>query len=727
MSEWGLGGPKYIAFATESGIKIVSANSTVTDVMTEPWILCWFNGGTGWTTAAGCFGNKMDAPVLLVLQKKPSEIKLDATGLTLTYAQPRSPGTIAMMNLFGYSRLPQNYVNTSKPGVPSFTDNWQNGIPGGVAGRCRFFTRLLRRYPVYCKEEFAIEGEDLIIRYSYEWYTIDDEWNTPALRLAPLPPNLALAWWLGANTAHGSFPMTFTHSVKDAGIFTSYGPYAGVLDTDSFSVRMAVMKYIYQIEVPQTPDAAYNTVLTNLENRMKGAFYDGTTFNYDRMWNNGGAGNYCWDIMGQRWFAKALPYLSRIPSYRDVGKATIRNYLQNFVLDPSKYRVHSPDNMLLLVGPGVGVWDAGYDDAGKFSSNLLETIWDFAYYADAFDIVQSNWETVKRFFITPLELDWKTVGRWAIAEGGDEAAPAMSMARLAYRVNDRDMFAYASYIFAKELIVHYVKQIGHDYYLKNTPYHNTSSYGPPPLPQEVYLTNLWGDVAGWCIDGPQYPSQWSGGQYTNRWVRFSEENVGWFYRDCLFDEAKSEMDLIVERARRNQTPYSILVHTAHIAPSVMSLRSLILNEPAADLAQLAPPSTWQSGRNYDYTAMAVSLFRTSAPIVHQQLIPPETCDFALGSERAVSGGTPHLVVYVQVPAAADFGAGKSQMAGYPLLRWYGWLSPLKNTKYASSGNLAYQRWNFGYIVPEGFSAAFNSTTNTCKRINWNTVVWVYGD
>jgi len=59
---------------------------------------------------------------------------------------------------------------------------------------------------------------------------------------------------------------------------------------------------------------------------------------------------------------------------------------------------------------------------------------------------------------------------------------------------------------------HYVKQRGADYFRKNQPWHSMEL-----MDDEVYLTNLWDDVAGWQIEGPNYPRQASERQYNNRW------------------------------------------------------------------------------------------------------------------------------------------------------------------------------------------------------------------
>jgi len=197
---------------------------------------------------------------------------------------------------------------------------------------------------------------------------------------------------------------------------------------------------------------------------------------------------------------------------------------------------------------------------------------------------------------------------------GDEAAPPLSMARMAYRIGD-----YDTYIFVREPVHHYVKQVGTPYFRRFQPWHSMEF-----MPEEVYLTNMWDDLAGWQIDGPAYPGETGERQYNNRWVRFSSEEVARFYRDVLPSQVRAEMDLLTRRARIKETSYQIGEDTAHIAPSLIRLRSLLLNEPPKKLASLAPPETWRLGRSADGTAFCLSFLRTSVPIQTTRLIPPQS-------------------------------------------------------------------------------------------------------
>src|SRR5262249_13763740 len=148
-----------------------------------------------------------------------------------------------------------------------------------------------------------------------------------------------------------------------------------------------------------------------------------------------GPENFCWAAMSDRWYSKGLVYSDL--KIQANAKRSLHNYFADWVLKEERFKPFR--GMLLLAGPGIGTW-GGYDDAGKFSSNLLETVWSYAQYTGDWALIRDRWPLLKRLFITPLESDWKTFGRAAIAEMGDEAGPALSMARMAYRVGDADTY-----------------------------------------------------------------------------------------------------------------------------------------------------------------------------------------------------------------------------------------------------------------------------------------------
>jgi len=700
LPQWGLGAPTFAAVPTRSGVRVVRRGQAVPLPMSEGWLLCWFNGALGWT--------HWDAPILVVLQHRPSAAALSSDGLTLRF--PAEAGLTAVMPLYGQFKVPltrdRDYLE--RHGLKSkgvHTDAWSRGLPKSIVERCRYFARVLRMFPVHCREEFALDGDDLVVRATLSWLPIKDDWRTRPLKFAPLPPTLALAWWAGRNVAKRPFPMKLSHPVKDPDLFTMYGPFAGVEGQDGYTIRMSVLQYVHQALRPQPPDAARPTVAAVLKLLQTTLARKFRTSRWEQIWDHGGAGNYCWQVMGDRWYAKTIPYLT--PEVQERVRAVLTGYLREFILHERRYRPFR--GMLLLVGPGIGTW-GGYDDAGKFSSNLLETLWNFAHYAGGWEAIRERWALIKRFFITPLESDWKSFGRYAIAEMGDEASPPLAMARLAHHLGDHDTYAFACYIFARELIHHYVKQVGAPYFRANQPCHSDEL-----MPREVYLTNMWGDVAGWQIDGPHYPQRTGERQFNNRWVRFSCQEVGWFYQDVLPKEVRAEMDLLTKRARRNATPYKLVEDTAHIASSIPRLRAMLLNESPEAIAKLSPPEKWR-GRSADIAARCVPFLRNSRPIQRVRLIAPAKTNFVLGLERALPRTTHATVALVCDSFLVS--KGPKGLRGYPFLRWWGWPAP-KPVKIQRWRNGRW--WNFGQIVPDGITP----TRAEGKWLNWNTLGWSF--
>ena len=675
LKEWGVGGPQHLAMPMRAGIRMIhGGHSAHGPDMSEAWLLVWFNGAEGWT--------HWDVPWLVILQHRPERVSL-GEGLKMTFAS--AAGHIALMPLHGFRKLSL-----------SETADWQHGLPGGVLARCRWWASALREFPYAVTEEAAVDfsQDAVLMRSHYEYISIRDDWDTRRQRFAPLSPVLGLAY-LG-----GNFPMSVSEKVHDPDIFTPYGPYLGVVG-DSHTVRFNVAQYIHETEKQQQPTGsahpAVKLALEQIRKRMSDKFRKD---DMGQVWDHGGPNNYCWQVMGDRWYAKALAYTPE-PA-RGHAIASLRQYFSEFVLQEDRYRPFR--DKLLLVGPGIGTW-GGYDDAGKFSSNLLETLWCYAHYTGDWEPIRRRWPMIRRLLVTPAESSWRSFGRVAIAEMGDEAAPCLAMARMAYRVGDRDTFVYASYLFARELIHHYVKckpQCA-EYFRNNQPWHSAEE-----MPREVYLTNLWGDVAGWQIDGPTYPAETGERQYSNRWVRFSNEDVARFHRDVLADEMHAEMDLLLSRP---DCPYKAGKSTAHIAPSIEQLRSLLLNEDVDRLAAVSPMDEAKIGRPADAISYYMSFARLGAPTTYERLIPPDqpATAFVIGLERETRTHDTCLTV----GASCWWGPKGNRAAAYPVLATWGWPTP------EQAGEMPFgsgKRWVFGQIATGDAAPA----TVSERRINWTT-------
>ena len=692
MKGIGLGGPTVAAYASAGTPRIVKAPGPLdTAAMSECWVLAWFAGAEGWTD--------WDSPWVVYLQKRPSAMRLDDAGLACRFDGPA--GYAVLLPLYGYYKPPQKgkeYLGAH--GLPPKnirTWEWAGGLPADVLRRVRYWANVSRAFPIYCEDAFSIDSQrdTVTIRQRFTWITISDDWRTPPLKLAPVSPVLALA------SMDGRFPVTYSGRLADPQMFTPYGPYMGIEKADAVETSLHVLGYVNEAEAYDPPPADAGPTVQAALDRLRAAarqkFRSPDKYDYD----NGGAANFCWAVMGDSWYAKGLPYYEE--ATRAVAAKSLARHFHDDVLAAERFREReypqgSGRTYYVLEGPGIGS-RGGLGDAGKFSTNLLETLWAYAHFTGDWDLVAERWPMVRKLFCTPAESRWATFGCGSIAEMGDEAAPCLAMARLAYRVGDMDMYGYACYMFARELAHHWVKQRGAPFYRANQPWHSMEF-----MPEEVYLTGLWGDPAGWQIDGPAYPQGPGGKQHTSRWARFKSEDVGRFYRDFLLEDVRKELDVLTDRWE----PKRRFVNDSHAMPSLVQLRSLLLNEPPPDLAKVATPETF-GGPPSGVIASCIAVLRTSHPTRRERLIPSaDPTPFVVGLEREVAGPNTHLCQNLQW--TAQEGGTRDLRPVWPWVAWWGWKTPQGHP------------WAFGQVTPDPHAVPLDAQA---VPLNWNTQVIMY--
>ena len=278
--------------------------------------------------------------------------------------------------------------------------------------------------------------------------------------------------------------------------------------------------------------------------------------------------------------------------------------------------------------------------------------------------------------------------------------PCVAMARMAYHVGDLDTYNYACYMAAREFVHHYIKQLGSDYFRKNQPWHSME-----PMDEEVYLTNLWGDVAGWQIDGPHYPAKTGERQYNNRWVRFKDPDVGRFYRDYLFLDVKNELD----RLGKRWEPKRRFHNDSHIMPSLVQLRSLLLDESPAELSAIATPEQF-TGPPSGVIASCLAVIRASHAERRVRLISGEMASpFVTGLQREVIGPNVYLVNAIQTRNAGAKDSS-TEFTWPQIMSWKSWKTPTGG------------RWTFGSVVPGS-----NPTPGQprVQALNWNSQAVIY--
>ena len=610
IRRWGRGPPTCFYVKTRSGVVMFERGESVEGVeMTAPWIVVSFAGSEGWEL--------FDVPWLIYLQRRPLEVRLTDEYLEIRF-EGNDTGYVAAMPLYGYLKPPQDAYASS----PIFgskaravrTWEWRRlrTLPEEVVERCEFWCRTFLRYPAGMWETYYINttGDVVVIREEYKWLSFEDEWGTKPLRFAPISPTLALAIKYG-------FPAELSHELYDPDFYTPYGPLMGALETDVVEIRMHVLQYVNEMEAPKMPDPHDPVALRALERLrevMRERFPRPGEFDIDHgggIWSRDPREtNYCWAVMGDIWYCRALPYLDE--GLRRIVKPCLRKYFRDFVLTLKPYDPHR--GKLLLHGPGIGSWGS-WGDAGKFSTNLIQTIWAYAQFTGDWELIRERWDLVKRLFVLPDEMRWQGWGRYSIAEMGDMAPPCAAMARLAWGVGDLEYYGFAAYCFAKELAVHYVMSLGAEYFYEHRPHDR-----PEPMDEEVFLTNIWGETAGWQIDGPRYPRETPERQYMNRWVRFQCPDTARFYREVEPLHRAVERELNDPEVGWGRWRGRECRDDSHILPSLVRIRSLLLDEPPEKLAEVCKPED-VVGPPSGVVAAMIAFIRTSTPHEYVRLVP----------------------------------------------------------------------------------------------------------
>jgi hypothetical protein len=315
---------------------------------------------------------------------------------------------------------------------------------------------------------------------------------------------------------------------------------------------------------------------------------------------------------------------------------------------------------------------------------VLQAVWAWAHFGGDWELVRERWPLIKPLFIAPLSTGWVGFGPHGVVALGDDAAGALAFARLAYKAGDMDSYNYGCQMFARELAHHYAKQRGAKYFQDNQPYRSME-----PIDGDVFLTSLHTD--GWHIGGPKYPANAVEREFEKRWRRFHNEDVARFYRELLPVDVKRELDVLPlgspgERRARNE-PDAL--------PSLVQLRSLLLNESPAQLASNAVPDKF-TGSAGGVIANCLAILRASRPPRFERLIPGgEPSPFVAGIERDVAG--PNVFLTQQVGAESNSSTR---------ITWPVWKTP---TGVA---------WNFGEV-----SVATNApAVAEAIPLNWNSRV-----
>jgi hypothetical protein len=211
-----------VAYVSSNGVQVASAGTTIQgNVLTESWLLVWDDTDEHrWL------------PMVVSLANRPGQIAVNSNGITLSYSG--SAGYLGITPLYGMS-APLSGEATS----------WFDGIPSQTLERVRLLNNAARFFPEDASETRSIDpaSGDVTISINYQYIQFSDAWNTPALRIAYLPPTLALAAWNGSPIRVNDQPLG---SHVDFNYLTPLGRVAGVRDSSSVTVRLPGMAHYWR-------------------------------------------------------------------------------------------------------------------------------------------------------------------------------------------------------------------------------------------------------------------------------------------------------------------------------------------------------------------------------------------------------------------------------------------------------------------------------------------------
>jgi hypothetical protein len=648
LTNHGLGPPTFLAWPTLNGPRTFKRGEpfAVTN-MAENWVLVWWAGAEGWTN--------WDSPWVVYLQRKPSAIQLDSGGLHVEF--PRAAGDVVLLPLYGYDKPPPEGRDfRAKHGLPERkvqikTWEWPRVITRDPLTRIRYWASVTREFPMYCEDNFSVDraNDSVTIRSRFRWRSIDDDWQTRHIKLAPLSPPL------GHAAKVGGFPVRFSGRWFDLEMPTPYGPYLAFEGADEFDATLSVLQYVNETEAFQAPvEAAHPTVQIALDQLRSIA---ARTF-------QGPAGfESAPGAVG--WLARAMPF----------------------------YDVMTQSNAAAILRAHCRA------DPHPHGARVLEMLWACAHFTGDWEGVKERWPRWKKRFATPTQTRWASFGARDIAAIGDEAAHCAAFARLAYQAGDMDAYNYGCYLFARQLTLLFMKQRGADYFRQHQPWHSMEF-----MDEEVFLTSLDTGAPGWHIDGPKHPAGSGQRWFEERWARFNDWDVARFYREYLVEDVRRELIWLQHRGPLERRWHS----DPERLPSLVQLRSLLLDEPPVQLATVATPDQF-TGPPAGQIASLLSVLRSSRPTRYQRLVPPgEPSPFVAGLEREVPGSHAGLLVSMEYARATP--AQRNDPVTWPQLTWPRWKT--------STG----ARWSFGHIQPvrEGSPRAVREI-----HLNWTTRVIVF--
>ncbi|MGD8237726.1 MAG: hypothetical protein PVH68_04200, partial [Armatimonadota bacterium] len=417
--------PPWIAYTADGQARVArTAEAPSLSDMDEPWVLLWYGQeATFYRTSVPNIIFKMqplkdymrdgyfipaDLPLLVVFQRRPRELQRTDDALRFTF-DAAGTRAIALVPPLGFYHPP---VST--------TAAWARGLPEDIVKRCRTWARRLGAFPLTCAESRQIsdDGGTVTIRQRFTYLDIADDWDTPAERLAPIPPVAAMAERYG-------FPVKVSGDAAPLAIPTHSGPYTGVAGSDTVEVTISGLdRYINEepaTPVPTSPEA--QLLVEELRDEVRGMVQAGRLApamciapkSIHRM-------RFLFANPGEPLLAlaEAMPYLD------EAGKRAATAYALDTIGWRHPLTAHTIPNYegarreyFEPATPGQFVEVAGRDGARMESTwiperdraNNLYALWALARASGQWDLVRGMWDEAKSMAISARDhAEWATCG-----------------------------------------------------------------------------------------------------------------------------------------------------------------------------------------------------------------------------------------------------------------------------------------------------------------------------
>ncbi len=156
------------------------------------WILMTYSGS----------GQPVDCPLLFVFENAPSDMRIVTHEFCdLSFTGPA--GKVVIVPLYGVRKFD-----------PTLSSGWSKSIPEDVVRACNELARRSGHYPVGCRLEYALDGDSLLVRETFEYVSFKGVSSPP---LAPIAPFLRLAQLDG-------YPVNIAGKLAGDSYPTHYGP-----------------------------------------------------------------------------------------------------------------------------------------------------------------------------------------------------------------------------------------------------------------------------------------------------------------------------------------------------------------------------------------------------------------------------------------------------------------------------------------------------------------------